>query len=116
MFKQLELELLIVELQFRGFVTFTFCSILCLYLCKISSVLDKDPSGLKVLACCQNKFKCERSLYLQSRTKIIIIMNRIQDKELLAFFSPALLLAVFSPQARGTWEALPGDVVASCSL
>ena len=47
---------LIVELKFV-FLTFTFCSLLCLFLCILSSVLDKDPLGLKVLACC-NKFKC----------------------------------------------------------
>ena len=39
-----------------GFFTFTFCSFYLSVLCKISSVLDKDPSGLKVLAL--NKFKC----------------------------------------------------------
>ena len=34
------------------YFTFTFCSFLYCVLCLISSVLDKDPSGLKVLARC----------------------------------------------------------------
>ena len=41
-----------------GFLTFTFCSFSFLFV--LSSVLDKDPSGLKVLAL--NKIKVKRSL------------------------------------------------------
>ena len=51
-----KIAILIVELKFV-FSTFTFCSLLCLFPFSLSSVLDKDPSGLKVLAC-YNKFKC----------------------------------------------------------
>ena len=46
-----------VDNQF-AFLTFTFCSFSFLFV--LSSVLDKDPSGLKVLAL--NKFKSRRCL------------------------------------------------------
>ena len=52
-----------------GFFTFTFSS--CNYYCfmYLDSVLDKDPSGLKVLAMC-NKYQNLRSLSICStRTK-----------------------------------------------
>ena len=45
-----EFDNLIVELQFVIFLTFTFCSFHFIVIMFISSVLDKDPSGLKVLA------------------------------------------------------------------
>ena len=53
------IEILIVELKFV-FLTFTFCSLFCLFSFSLSSVLDKDPSGLKVLAY-SNKFKCKEA-------------------------------------------------------
>ena len=45
-----EFDNLIVELQFVIFLTFTFCSFHLIVAVFISSVLDTDPSGLKVLA------------------------------------------------------------------
>ena len=51
----LEFVILITSLYF---LTFTFCSFSFLFV--LSSVLDKDPSGLKVLAL--NKFKSRRCL------------------------------------------------------
>ena len=58
--------------QFAIF-TFPFCSFS--FFVVLSSVLDKDPTGLKVLAV--NKSKCKRSLYLQLRTHVTIIIFRI---------------------------------------
>ena len=44
------------ELQFIHH--FHFCSFLYLFLCLSSSVLDKGPSGLKVLV--PNKYQCKK--------------------------------------------------------
>ena len=62
-----------VEFQLVIFLTFTFLQSSFLIVVYWSSVLDKDPYGLKVLA--WNKFKSKRSLCLQFRLFIIIIMR-----------------------------------------
>ena len=46
-------------------------------------MLDKDPSGLKVLAYMSNKFKSKTSLWLQWR--IVIIIIKIVSKYLMRF-------------------------------
>ena len=63
-----------------------FYSFLCLFLCLQSSVLDKGPCGLKVLA--KNKFKCKESLFNAVEKRIWELLNLYMTSDVLLSNGP----------------------------